>query len=248
MMKCDFKRCFSWKFIAVIIVQPLLYLIPVWDMFVNGNFLENEAAYCFEYSRSVGFGKWLIPLLAAIPGGLMLIEEKNCGYDILLNLRVSHLKYMTSKFVTAVISGALAIVFGYIFYFAILVARFGFSVEFYKFYGGNISSIAYNHFPLYFMSVLYMQVLGGGFWAACAVTYSIYHFDIYYTLAIPLIISRILYIITSWKMIPEWVNISLLIDGEIYMYRKSMIVANLVIPTCIAILYLVALIRTIRRD
>lgn len=240
MILSDLRRCFSMRMLLIVLLQPVIYMIPVIDVFFSHSIIGNEAPYCFEYARSVGFGKWLTPLFASIPGGLLIVEDSISNYNTFMHLRTGYKKYFTSKYFSAILSGSITIILGYLCFFVILISRFGFSIEFYESAVGNISSIAYYNYPMYLIGLLYLQGLGGALWASCTVVYSIYYPDYYYSLAVPLILSRTIYSISAWDFVPEWINLNLLIDGEIYGYRRTIITASIVFLLCQLLLVMLA--------
>ena len=175
MLRCmfiDFKRAFlNHRFFLAVLFCAAIYLL--------GSVSERGATfvpYILDASMNYGAFDFLFPLVPVLPFASSLIEDRNSGFLKFVFQRVSIRQYLTSRFLTAALAGALANILG------MLLFLLGISVFFpYAGFSGEASSVQYLYMKnvianrqwfLYFAFFSLLQGLSGIFWASAAFTVS----------------------------------------------------------------------------
>lgn len=168
----DLKRAFlNLRFPLAVLFCSVIYLLSS-----VSEIGATDIPYILDAAMNYGAFSYLLPLIAALPYASSLIEDRNSGYLTFVFQRVSPNQYMTSRFLSVALAGAMASIFGMLLFLAVIPLFFPYAElsgqEFNVQYLYMKDVIAHRQWFSYFGFFAYLQGISGAFWAAIAVTIS----------------------------------------------------------------------------
>lgn len=241
MLPSDRRRAFGWWFLAAVGINLALYMSNLYTALLD---MQGDALLFFEYSRALGYTPLLMPLVSAIPFATALAEDFSGGFWLLTVSRSGRGRYQNSKFLAAVLSGGMAAALSMLLYAAFLVLR----------YPGDLSRVSrwvdtnyardilkaggLGNVAVFFLGVLLLQFLAGGFWAGVAITFSAYCPNAPLALCAPLVLYRLVDEIGGAVAFPAFLSPARLAEATAGLsFWPTMLAGVTVFPFYIAALY-----------
>lgn len=170
----DLRRAFiNYKFPLSICMCALIYLLGCMS-----EIGATDILYILGSSLNNGAFSHMLPLVAVIPYASSFLEDKNTGYLVFVNQRVTARQYLNARFTSVVLAGALSTVLGMLIFLMIAPLVFpyaelpkGNTTAYYAYMQDVVSN---HNWTFYLSYYAYLQFISGMFWSAIALTISVF--------------------------------------------------------------------------
>ncbi len=169
----DARRAFvSSRMALAILMCAALYLLGT-----VSEIGSTDPLYLLDSAMNVGTFSYLMPLVAALPFSGSFLEDRNTGYIRLQLQRVTPKRYLTVRFFTVTLSGAVATAMGMLVFLAVLpllhpLATLPTNAEGIAAYPYMQDAVIAENWLGYYAFYACLQALSGMFWAGVALTLS----------------------------------------------------------------------------
>lgn len=212
----DRRRALGGMLWVAVAAGLLLYLHAV--IYLLGD-ETGDPLMMFEMSVTMGYVGPVMPLVAALPFGAGFCQDLQAGYAGAVVSRAGKGRYLTSKALSACLSGALAsllamlafILFNHLRFPSDYVAPAMLETTYLHSLLAEGGPMAYLQ---YYAARLTLVFLSGAFWAMCAMCFSAFYPSLPLTLVCPLVLWRLALEAGEKLNLPSWLDVALLDDGS----------------------------------